>query len=94
MITRARTAISGVARKAASIRTRNDEKPLSANTTLNDGGSLRERYDVPAELPPKLLTLVKKLDAIEGNHLLRNSEITPDHAPTSKKAFDDLSLCT
>jgi hypothetical protein len=26
------------------------------------GQDLRERYDVPKELPPKLLTLVRKLD--------------------------------
>jgi hypothetical protein len=26
------------------------------------GQGLRERYEVPAELPPKLLTLVSKLD--------------------------------
>ena len=26
----------------------------------------RERYQVPKELPPKLLALVRKLDAIEG----------------------------
>ena len=30
------------------------------------GESLRERYEVPQELPPKLLKLVTKLDAIEG----------------------------
>jgi hypothetical protein len=30
------------------------------------GQGLRERYQVPNELPPKLLALVRKLDAIEG----------------------------
>ena len=30
------------------------------------GHCLRERYQVPKELPPKLLALVRKLDAIEG----------------------------
>ena len=30
------------------------------------GWGLRERYEVQ-ELPPKLLTLVRKLDAAEGN---------------------------
>ena len=30
------------------------------------GQGLRERYQVPKELSPKLLTLVTKLDAIEG----------------------------
>jgi hypothetical protein len=29
------------------------------------GESLRERYEVPKELPPKLLKLVRKLDARE-----------------------------
>ena len=28
---------------------------------------LRERYAVAEELPPRLLTLVKKLDVVEGN---------------------------
>lgn len=37
------------------------------------GESLRKRYEVPKELPPKLLKLVRKLDAIEGN-LLGSSE--------------------
>jgi hypothetical protein len=35
------------------------------------GRSLRERYQVPEELPPALLTLVKKLNTLEGNQLLR-----------------------
>jgi hypothetical protein len=30
-----------------------------------------ERYQVSKELPPDLLTLVRKLDALEGNQLLR-----------------------
>jgi hypothetical protein len=30
------------------------------------GDSLRERYQVPEQLPPKLLKLITKLDAIEG----------------------------
>ena len=34
------------------------------------GQGLRARYQVP-ELPPKLLALLVKLDAIEGNCLLR-----------------------
>jgi hypothetical protein len=41
-----------------------------------------------------LLTLVRKLDAIEDNHLLHNLIMTPDRAPTKKKAFDDWSICT
>ena len=35
------------------------------------GQDLRGHYKVPTELPSKLLTLLVKLDAIEGNHLLR-----------------------
>ncbi len=30
--------------------------------------SLRERYKAPEELPPKLLELIGKLDAIENKH--------------------------
>ena len=31
------------------------------------GQDLRERYAVAQELPPHLLALLKKLDAVEGN---------------------------
>ena len=31
------------------------------------GQVLRERYSADQELPPRLLTLVKKLDVVEGN---------------------------
>jgi hypothetical protein len=31
------------------------------------GKDLRERYAVAQELPPRLLTLVRKLDAVEGD---------------------------
>jgi hypothetical protein len=31
------------------------------------GRGLRERYQVPTELPPKLLALVRKLAAVEGS---------------------------
>jgi hypothetical protein len=34
------------------------------------GQGLRERYQLSKELPPKLLALVGKLDAIERNYLL------------------------
>ena len=34
------------------------------------GRVLRERYNVLKGLPPKLLTLIGKLDAIEGKYLL------------------------
>ena len=35
------------------------------------GQDLRKRYQVLKDLPPKLQALVRKLDAIEGNYLLR-----------------------
>ena len=35
------------------------------------GRDLRERYHVPKELPSKLQALIRKLDGIEGNCLLR-----------------------
>ena len=35
------------------------------------GRDLRQRYHVLKNLPPKLLTLIRKLDAIEGKYLLR-----------------------
>jgi len=34
------------------------------------GWVLGQRYQVPKELPPKLLALVRKLDALESNQLL------------------------
>jgi hypothetical protein len=34
------------------------------------GDSLRDCFEVSTEFPPNLLTLVKKLDAIEGKYLL------------------------
>jgi hypothetical protein len=42
------------------------------------GESLRERYQVPEELPPKLLKLITKLDTIEGSQLLRCAGKLPD----------------
>ena len=33
------------------------------------GRDLRELYEVPKELPPKLLTLVRKLDVVADNQL-------------------------
>jgi hypothetical protein len=41
------------------------------------GQSLRERYQVAKELPRSLLTVVKKLDAVEGNLLLRRIQEAP-----------------
>jgi hypothetical protein len=35
------------------------------------GQGLRERFQFPKELPPVLLSLIRKLDAHEGDYLLR-----------------------
>jgi hypothetical protein len=48
------------------------------------GESLRERYQVPEELPPKLLKLINKLDEIEGNQLLRYSGTVPDNGAIAR----------
>ena len=53
------------------------------------GHDLRERYDVPKDLPPKLLALVSKLDAIEGNYLSRYAPSVEPLGPS-----DDWSVCT
>jgi hypothetical protein len=37
------------------------------------GGSLRERYQVPKELPARLLALVRKLAAVEGDQFREES---------------------
>ncbi len=71
------------------------------------GRELREFYEVPKEPPPKLFaliskleagegsphsrTLLKKLDAIEGNYLLR---CAPPAEPRSVSPDHDWSLCT
>ena len=71
------------------------------------GEGLREYYEVPKALPPKLLALVRKLtaaegkhrvrkpvsilDAIEGNYLLRYA--TPVE-PRSGGPSNDWSMCT
>ena len=39
------------------------------------GRDLRERYAVSEELPPSLITFVKKLDAVEGSQL--SEELSP-----------------
>ena len=43
------------------------------------GRNLREHYAVSEELPPSLITLVKKLDAVEDNQL---SEESSPHSRT------------
>jgi hypothetical protein len=49
------------------------------------GQKLRERYQSSKELPPKLLSLVSKFDAIDGKHLLRRAprrELAAVHSAT------------
>jgi hypothetical protein len=65
------------------------------------GQSLRESYQVSKELPPKLLELVTKLDAIEGNQLRRYSETPSDYEQMLEartvagvKAFPDWFVLT
>jgi hypothetical protein len=55
------------------------------------GRDLRKLHEVPKQLPPKLLTLVSKLDAIEGNYLAR---CAPPAEPRSVGPGDGWSVCT
>src|SRR5436190_11267930 len=55
---------------------------LTRNLSQSPGGSpvgqsLREYYQAPQELPPSWLALVRKLDAVEGNLLLRRMQQAP-----------------
>ena len=50
------------------------------------GQGLRERYEVPKELPPKLLAFVRRLDAVEGNYL---SRYAPPAEPRVGPSDDD-----
>jgi hypothetical protein len=52
------------------------------------GQSLRERYQVAKELPPALLTLVGKLDALESN--LQVAKELPLSLPTLVRKLDSL----
>jgi hypothetical protein len=45
--------------------------PNVTRWTRQTGRELKERYHVLKDLPAKLLTLTRKLDAMEGNFLLR-----------------------
>ena len=56
-----------------------------------DWAGLRQRYDVPPETPSKLLRLIRKLDAIEGDYLMATPE---DGRPQKRNAFGNGSLCT
>ena len=72
------------------------------------GHCLRERYQVPKELPAKLLALVRKLEAIEGKSPRTRTLIgtldaiegnhlkrrAPPVEPRSVGPSDDWPLCT
>ena len=73
------------------------------------GRKLRELYEVPKELPPKLLALVRKLAAVESNQSPRSrtfiskldaiegnylSRYAPPVEPRSVGPSDDWFLCT
>ena len=72
------------------------------------GQGLRERYQIPNELPAKLLALIKKLDAIESKSRRARTLIgtfdaiegnylkrcAPSVEPRSVSASDDWPLCT
>ena len=74
------------------------------------GRLLRERYQIPKELPPKLLALVRKLEAVEGNQATPDGRrllgkldaiegnyllrYAPPAEPRSAGSSDDWSLCT
>ena len=47
------------------------------------GRDLRELYEVPKELPPKLLALVSKLDAVESNQSPRPRKLLKKLNPNS-----------
>jgi hypothetical protein len=51
------------------------------------GESLRDYFEIPTELPPKLLTLVRQLDAIEGNYLLRHVRAPPEPKSVNANEF-------
>jgi hypothetical protein len=72
------------------------------------GRGIRERYQVPKELPPKLLALVRKLGAVEGSSPRSRaligkldaiegkclSRYAPPAEPRSVDPSNDWSLCT
>jgi len=59
------------------------------------GRGLRELYEVPTELPPKLLALVRKLNALEGKRLSRRLiRDAPPLEPRCVGLSDDWLLCT
>jgi hypothetical protein len=70
------------------------EASACALTRERIGWSLRERYRVSKKLPSSLLALVRKLDAVEGNLLLRRMHQAPavrggwpDNLPLAEPAW-------
>ena len=53
------------------------------------GWALRKRYQVPKELPPKLLALVRKLEAVESIQLRYSGTMTDYARSSGVKAFPD-----
>jgi hypothetical protein len=53
------------------------------------GWALRERYQVPKELPPQLLAPVRKLEAVESNQLRYSGTMTDYAQSSGVKAFPD-----
>jgi hypothetical protein len=85
------------------------EQPTWWFTREEIGRGLRERYQVPNELPPKLLALVRKLAAAESNQSPRSRRLiskldaiegnylsrrAQPAEPRSVGPSDDWPLCT
>ncbi len=84
------------------------EEPTWWFTREEIGRGLRERYQVPTELPPNLLALVRKLAALEGSSPRSRtlvgkldaiegkylSRYAPPVEPRSLGPSDDWPLCT
>jgi hypothetical protein len=72
-----------------------NERAKFVPTWWRIGESLRYYLEVPTELPPKLLTLVRQLDAIEGKYLSRNLDVTRDvpHEPNREEKETPLGSC-
>jgi hypothetical protein len=65
-----------------------------APTRERIGWSLKERYRVSKELPSSLLALIRRLDGVEGNLLLRRMRQAPavrggwpDNLPLAEPAW-------
>jgi hypothetical protein len=84
------------------------EQPTWWFTKEEIGRGLRERYQVPNELPPKLLALVRKLGPVEGSSSRSRtlvgkldaiegkclSRYAPPVEPRSVGPSDNWPLCT